>query len=316
MGIVDLFHKRAEKARRAGQADVYQYDDLPAALRRQVVMILAATLGPVDLGSYARQGPNAEIWGSLDEALCRELGVFTLATGSYADERISNYLLNAPVAETLSVIELAFQVIDQCRDQISGWQHGVIHSAVSQEPQDAIDELNHRFREHRCGYQYESGEIFRLDDDFTHSEIVRPALAVLGDPALTAADEHFRQAHKHYRAGESAQAMGEALKALESTLKVVCQQRGWTGAANATAKPLLDLIFEKGLLPSAQESYMAGVRVQLESGLPTTANPNRHGQVTSTNPPDYLVAFALRQAATSISLIVEAHRAGSKTAKR
>jgi hypothetical protein len=71
----------------------------------------------------------------------------------------------------------------------------------------------------------------------------------------------------------------------------------------------LDVAFAEGLLPSSSESFFAGVRTQLESGLPAAANPNRHGQAAPTTPPDYLVRFALQQAASAITLIVEHDRA-------
>ncbi|HET6690194.1 MAG TPA: hypothetical protein VFG74_04955, partial [Miltoncostaeaceae bacterium] len=60
---------------------------------------------------------------------------------------------------------------------------------------------------------------------------------------------------------------------------------------------------------TGSETFFAGVRTQLESGLPAAANPNRHGQAAPTTPPDYLVRFALQQAASAITLIVEHDRA-------
>lgn len=317
MAIVDVFHKPEDRRRRAGQLDVYRYDELPDGLRRQIVMILQATLGPWGAddpyGIRSWRGKNARYWEVMEAALSRELGVFELTNDKTPDLRILNFLLDAPTEQALSVIELTFRGIDKTRDSIRGWGRGKELRRPAQEPEEAIEELNHRFREHSVGYQYESGEIIRLDDEFTHAEVVRPALAALAAPAFAAADDHFRAAHHHYRDGEGPHAMGEALKALESTLKVICDRRGWSYAPNATAKPLLDVVFRKGLLPSVQQSYMAGVRVQLESGLPATANPNRHGQTTAARPPEHLVAFALRQAAASIVLLIDADRAVGAT---
>ncbi|NJL59598.1 MAG: hypothetical protein HC887_08105 [Desulfobacteraceae bacterium] len=47
-------------------------------------------------------------------------------------------------------------------------------------PDDAIDELNSRFKEHGVGYQYESGELIRVDSQFLHAEAVKPTLNLLG----------------------------------------------------------------------------------------------------------------------------------------
>lgn len=45
MGIFETFSKRQAKREQAGQSDVYQYDDLPDALRAQIYFILRDTLG-------------------------------------------------------------------------------------------------------------------------------------------------------------------------------------------------------------------------------------------------------------------------------
>ena len=60
-------------------------------------------------------------------------------------------------------------------------------------------ELNYRFREHRVGYQYESGQIIKVDSQFVHSEVVKPALSFLSDPIYKGANEEFLKAHEHYR---------------------------------------------------------------------------------------------------------------------
>jgi hypothetical protein len=304
MGVLDLFHKRAERARTGGQPDVYHYDDLPAPLRRQIVMIAQAAVGPWGTPDWRAQ--NAYVWEALDEALRREFGVFSLTQDRDPDARVLNFLLVAPTEHALSVIEVIFRVIDRSGDDLKCWQRH--EEGHAQDPAEAVEELNIRFREHGVGYQYVSGNLVRLDDEFTHQEVVRPALALLGDPMFAAADEHFRSAHQHYRRAEHSQAMAEALKALESSLKAIFDSRGWAYDPKATVKPLLDVAFSHGLLPASQQSYMAGVRAQLESGLPSTANPNRHGQAAVSVPPAYLVRFALQQAASSITLLVERHR--------
>ena len=42
-------------------------------------------------------------------------------------------------------------------------------------PDAAIDLLNQRFREHSLWYQYESGQIVKVDSQDIHSEVVKPA---------------------------------------------------------------------------------------------------------------------------------------------
>jgi hypothetical protein len=47
---------------------------------------------------------------------------------------------------------------------------------VIQRADDAIEELNHRFRGHAIGYQYLDDILMRVDSQFVHAELVnRPS---------------------------------------------------------------------------------------------------------------------------------------------
>jgi hypothetical protein len=59
------------------------------------------------------------------------------------------------------------------------------------EPSDAIADLNHRLLEHGVGYQYVSGKIIRIDSQFLHAEVVKPALALLQDKRYHGANDEF-----------------------------------------------------------------------------------------------------------------------------
>ena len=90
-------------------------------------------------------------------------------------------------------------------------------SRVSQEKLDsAVFELNARFREHRVGYQYESGDIIRVDSQLIHAEVVKPALALLAAPEYAGANAEFLKAFEHYRKGDTKGCLNECPKAFES----------------------------------------------------------------------------------------------------
>ncbi|MGD0954125.1 MAG: hypothetical protein ABR985_17335 [Methanotrichaceae archaeon] len=89
-------------------------------------------------------------------------------------------------------------------------------------PDEAIAELNHRFREHGVGYQYESGMMMRVDSQIIHEEIVRPALSMLSDPMYEGANAEFLSAHEHYRTKKYKECLNDCLKAFESTIKAIC----------------------------------------------------------------------------------------------
>jgi hypothetical protein len=77
------------------------------------------------------------------------------------------------------------------------------------------------------------------------------------------------------------------------------------------AKPLLDLLFTKGLIPAELQTHFGSLRSALESGLPTISNrTSRHGQGPEpTEVPSYIVAYMLHLAASNIVFLVEAHKA-------
>ena len=63
----------------------------------------------------------------------------------------------------------------------------------------AISNVNHRFREHGIGYEYVEGRMIRMDNEYTHTEIVKPALGILHRKEFEGAREEFLRAHTHYR---------------------------------------------------------------------------------------------------------------------
>jgi len=311
MAIFETFSKRKKRLESSGKQDVYQYDELPYPLRVQVTHILKSVVGPTNynVGSYTYQSPKAAngFWVKIHDKLCRELGVFVLSGGDYADSRCQNYLLGADTLGALDMIELTFKGIDGIV-RAQNWCHSV--SGVTQTPDDAIAELNARFREHGVGYQFSNGMLVRIDSELIHAEVVKPALSLLSEPGFEGAQQEFLNAHDHYRHGKAKEAMGEALKALESTMKAICSARGWTLPSRATASALIGIMKEKGIFPPELESHLSGLRSAMESGLPTVSNPNRHGQgATPVDVAPHVVAYALHLCASNIVFLVEAHKA-------
>ena len=275
MPIFDLFSKR-QKRLRGEMPDVYVYDDLPHPLRVQIVHIWRDTLRHYEF---------------IVNTLCREYGVFFLAETDYPRDyrkELFDFFLNEKnIEKVLDAVELSFQVIG--RD-------------------DAIEELNQRFKEHGFGYQFTNGKIIRIDSEFTHTEIVKPALRLLGQKQYAGAQQEFLKAHEHYRKGNAKEALNECLKAFESVMKAICDKRGWSYSNNATAKPLIQVCFDNGLIPSFWQSHYSSLRNLLESSVPTGRNKlSGHGQGTTPEAvPDHLVAYMLNMTASAIVFLAEA----------
>ena len=93
-------------------------------------------------------------------------------------------------------------------------------------------------------------------------------------------------------------------------MKTICDRRKWAYPANATAKPLLDVLYQNGLIPPELQSQFTALRSLLESGLPTLRNrTSGHGQGSEAREvPPHVAAYALHAAAANIVLLVEAFR--------
>jgi hypothetical protein len=144
---------------------------------------------------------------------------------------------------------------------------------------EAVNECNHRFKEHRVGFQLVDGQILKIDDDFTHQQLTLPALKLLEQDFLKGANEEFLSAFEHYRHGRYKECLNDCLKAFESTMKAICHKRKWPYNQNDPAKTLIGICEKNNLFPVFMESHLAGLRTTLESGVPTARNKmGGHGQ--------------------------------------
>ena len=307
MAIFDIFSKR-QKVRRGEVSDVYVYDDLPQTLRVQIVHIWRDALGDQD--QYLRSSNVQQTYEAIVNALCREYGVFRLSSareGSYRDylrELVDSFLQQTDVDYALDFVEMSFGVIDTAtRD----WTY-LDRRNPAETADEAIADLNFRFREHGVGYQYSDGEIIRVDSEFAHVEIVKPALQLLRQKHFSGAQDEFLKAHEHYRHGDFKEALNECLKAFESVMKAICDRRGWRYPPNATAKPLIKVCFDEGLVPAFWQHQYASLQNLLESSIPTGRNKlGGHGQGTNTvGVPSHLVSYMLHMTASAIVFLAEA----------
>ena len=179
-------------------------------------------------------------------------------------------------------------------------------------PDEAIAELNETLLEDATGFQYENGRIIQLDSKFLHLETVKPAISLLIGNGFEGAEHEFMTAHKHYRNGEYEDAVSWSCKAFESTMKTICERRNWSYDKDRdTAGKLVKIISANGLLPGYSEEGLTGLRILLESGLPTVRNRSGgHGSGSDRREvPQHVAAFAIHMAASYMLLMVEAFAA-------
>jgi len=300
MTILEIFSKR--KRRERGEfPDVYVYENLPDTLRVQIVHIIQDAFGH-DL----YQNNAAMAYQTINDALCREYGVFKLIE-DYRESKaavLNFFLKEKSIERALDVIELCFQLVNTYIRDNYNYHH---YTERKIEPDAAIEELNTRFKEHAVGYQFESNELIRVDSQFLHAHAVKPTLEVLREKAFKGANEEFLLAHEHYRHCRYKECLVDCLKAFESTMKVICTLRGWTTQPSDTAKNLINTCVSNGLFPSYLDSQVTSLRTLLESGVPTLRNKNGgHGQGSeSVTVPEYLARFTLNLTASTILFLAE-----------
>jgi uncharacterized protein DUF7014 len=177
--------------------------------------------------------------------------------------------------------------------------------------ENAVAELNTRFRQHGVGYQYESGEMIRVDSQLIHAEVVKPVLNLLTSPEYAGANAEFLKAFEHNRKGDTKECLNECLKAFESTMKAIATKRDWTFNSNDTASALIEVCMKNGLIPLLIQSHVGGVRAALESGIPTVRNRlSGHGQGTRVvDVPQHYASYMLHLTATTIQFLVESEKA-------
>jgi len=308
MSFTDLFSKRQQKIRPEARG-VHEHTQIPHPLRVHIAHILRDLLG--HKVTYDLNG-CVEAFGEIEEELCREYGLCILPTkpadlNTTPDVRVTDFLLQEEDREkVLEVVEVAFRRAARLRSS-PDWQ-----SRISQEKLDrAVSELNARFREYGIGYQYENGEIVRVESQFIHAEVVQPALALLSAGEYAEANAEFLKALEHYRKGETKECLSECLKTFESTMKVICTKRKWAFKSKDTAKELIDVCLKNGLAPPLIHSHIRGVRSTLVRGIPAvrSGRPGRGQESQPMELPLHFAAYMLHLTAATIQFLVESEKA-------
>jgi len=300
MAIFDLFSKR-QKRLRGEIPDIYTYH-IPHVLRVQIVHIIRDAVGrDIYNDNYAEQ-----VYEFLHNAICREYGVFRLGNGSDYQEQLLNYFLQTQkTEEAIDIIELSFKYIDKVIRE-DYWRYSQ-YTNPTLEPDAAINELNERFKENGIGYSFESGEIIRVDSTYIHNEITKPTISLLWNLKFKGANEEYLKAHEHYRHGRNKECLTECLKAFESTMKVICHEKSWAYNQTDTARKLIQICFQNGLVPTFTQNQFTSLQNLIESGIPTIRNKlGGHGQgQVPQKVDDEITRYGLNLTGTNILFLIE-----------
>lgn len=305
--IFEIFSKRRKKELGI-VSDVYIYDSIPVKLRNQIMHIWEYAIAL-----------DYTAWGYIHDTMVRELGLVKLIDNYYNNKKEAciSFLLNHDnVEEVIDIIEVSFVVLDEYVRKDDPWSYK--HNR-KQKVQDAIEELNHRFKENNFGYEYINRQIIRVDSELTHNEIVKPSMKVLQEYEFEGANDEFMEAHRLYRQGDYKGAIHNAQKSFESVMKTICERRGFEyNKEKDTASNLIKILVEKDFIPKSLSNHFDGLRscingikTSLESGLPTLRNRKAgHGQGEEiVGVPEYLAVYAINLVATNIVLLSDIYSA-------
>jgi hypothetical protein len=304
MAIFDLFSKR-QKRLRGEFPEIYTYDSIPEHLRVQIVHIIKDAIGVV---KHGRKNEPEEAYEFIHQTLCREYGIFSLEDrySKNDEDHVLNFLLSTKDTErVIDVIELSFKFIDRIIKP--SYDEYAWNTEVKIKPDEAIEELNERCKEHGIGYSFDGSEIIRVDSTYAHAEITKPTISLLWNTKFDGANEEYLKAHEHYRHGRNKECLTECLKALESTMKIICSEKGWNYKQTDTAKTLIQICFQNQLVPTFTQNQFTSLKSLLESGIPTIRNKlGGHGQgQIPQKVDDEMTRYCLNLTGTNIIFLIE-----------
>lgn len=291
--MIELYTERLKQQQI--EPEIYEYDIFPIEFRTQLFYIISDVLNLYDYVA----------WTGCYKVFLREKGLKYL-TIQGLDERceFERYIDTCTTNDMLDLIDFIFNVIDKnCRKNPP--QHKTLN--YYEKLDNAIYELNHRFKQHNLGYEFYDGVLIRKDNKMIHEKTIKPALKLLIDNNFSGANQEFVTAFQEFRQGNNKGAIMNALKAFESTMKTICEKMNYPyNKSRDTAKDLIKILEDKNFYPQYMNSHINSLRTTLESGLPTVRNKNAgHGQGENiVTIPDEFAEYAINLAATNIAFLV------------
>lgn len=206
-------------------------------------------------------------------------GIKTMRSGSYTlDTVCENWALAKPeiqedidayMKERLSLVEIAFRkredeievenaklpekiARETTRPRSSGLRlpgnpgDGLraLNRQKNKNFQEAVDELNTRFRQAGCKLHYHNGFIQFSEDDLILSEVEQPFWQLVTDPLWKNVDTDMKEAIDRRDTGGRDPTF-YATQALESTIKIISDQKSWTHGNENGAHNYVDNLGKK-----------------------------------------------------------------------
>ncbi|ULH13925.1 hypothetical protein MF271_00925 (plasmid) [Deinococcus sp. KNUC1210] len=263
MPIYEPFCKRQQRER--GEfPTTFQTDNIPDKLRGQAILILRNYLGETG------QHNLGEIYAAIVEVISEELGIHDVN---------HKYLLDvwfSPKGDDkifLSVIELSIRMRRGLIKDNFGNDDGFnFYYSTKGTTEEMIDDLNTRFKENGYGYQIENDTLIPIDDAYTHSEAVKPAIVLMVDEGFKGSLSEFMQAFEAYKSGNFKECLRECSNSIESVLKQIFDENVWTLPKKHQAAQLFEEALKYKLFPSYMLAHFSALASTVRDGVPTIRN--------------------------------------------
>ena len=270
-----LYSQRIKDAQ--GEPETFVYDYFEQSFRNQFFAIINEMLGMInDDDIYSTR---KEI--ILCEKFARERGLKCISGGlNYYDNSIAAlecYIGDCSDEELLDLIDFTFGAFTSNPEIQKEYQYYISPKDI----ENAVDELNLRFKQHNLGYEFINHQIIKKTNTMTHENIVKPVLKLFaGDRDFEPAEEEYLQAFEHFKSSDNKDAILNAIKAFESTMKIICKKLGYPfDEGKDAAGKLLDILRKNNFYPEYLDNHMEGICITLKSGALTLRNKEAaHGQ--------------------------------------
>ncbi|WP_028293917.1 STM4504/CBY_0614 family protein [Oceanobacter kriegii] len=306
MPIIELYSTRNKNI----YPDTYQYDFPSRTLRVQLAKIIGDAIGEID---EVRRGLDK--YGTCSYFLFRK--AHELISKEYGEETLNGYRLGSynwakelilsenRVERFLDALELFCTLIskDVERDYYNFSKQG----GAKQKPKEAVKEINERMKRDGFGYEYIDGIIIKIDQDFTHSEVTKPALFLLSE--FEGARHEFLNAHEHYRHNRYEESLNYCNKSLESLLQQICKEQSWN-FKKGTVNALIPICMDNGLIPTYLQTQLSSLPTLVSQGVASIRNNvSGHGQGAEVRVvPEHIITYALHLTASNIVFISQCYQ--------
>lgn len=303
MAIFDLYSKRMKKLKNK-ETDIYTYNKISRKLKTQIIIVFDEVMNIRFNTYYNKNDKLKKLYFLIHHILKKEYGVFNIGQDYETDEKqIKHFLLNEQTSteNSLDVIELLLKVIDKY--DIAEYDDDIKNRA-----NEAINEINERFKENGIGYFYTNGKIIRVDATYIHNEITKPTINLLSNKKFSGANDEYLKAHEYYKKGENKECLVNCCKAFESVMKSICKYKKWNfDETKDTAKKLIKVLLDNNFVPQYYQEQLSSLANLLESGIPTIRNKTSgHGQGDTIKTVDeHIARYALNLTGANIIFLAE-----------